>query len=673
MRLLCRALLLLAGAPGLACAQPSSPPPVASPPLDAALPPRFQLIPGAELFGNAGQPLRDVPFDALAMDMDLDGDEDLVVNRHLHGLLLYQAQDGKMVLLNSEGRDQGGLDMPPGVRSLAARRAHMEAIKGPVVAAWQDSSQTDDLLLMVRGRSKGAGIAWLRVETHDAIEVVEGQGWTAEGTKAVLLPVPKKGQAASFRLKARSFSPRWTLTQLDRKLLPAQAPVDFVVGQDQDRFTGPSLDWWCADPHGMAWGQLQGSPEPELFAVRGGNLGLIQEAEVDKQSSLYLWEGGGDALYRWSRDAVPTDSRRGRAAEWVDVDNDDKLDLFISNRDGPALLLIWQADSGRFEDRAAVHGLQQPCGETLAWVDLDQDGWQDLVAWCGNRVEVAHNLGVGAFVIEPGADWGLEPAPVGPPAAGWLREESIQVLDLDGDDDLDLLFVGLGRDHRLRAMLQGEVGFTDGTAELGLGALVGVKEVRPLDADMDGYLDLLVGGAEAGLLWYRPGEGFVGLGIDALFQGDPSASDLDPSRLRLVPVQADGQGPLELFLGGSRWWMARNVTYSGVTNDAATAGASAAGPSSLLTVRLDAGEHAPPVGALLRATWTDGHQQRVRFGSHARSFLSQALSEVRFGLPAPGAITSLEVQWPGASDWTSIPLPAGAGTILLPVPAPEPM
>lgn len=465
MRTTGRLLLVMLGAPGLACAQPS---PAPVPPT----PPRFQLIAGAELAGNFGQPLKDVPFDALAMDMDRDGDEDLIVNRHLHGLLLYQAQEGRLSLLNSDQSDQAGLDLPPGVRSLEARRAVMEAVEGPAVVAWQDSTQSDDLLLMLRGPERGGGPAWLRVETHDTLEVVDGQGVTMEGTRAALLRVPRKGHAARYRLKARSFSPRWTLTQLDRKLTPAVAPLDFVVGQDRDRFPGPGLDWWCADPHGMAWGQLTGSPEPELFVVRGGNLGAIQETEVDKQSSLYLWEGSEQARFRWDRAAVPTDPRRGRAAEWVDVDNDDKLDLFISNRDGPALLFIWREDQGRFEERAAVHGLQQPCGETSAWVDLDRDGWQDLVAWCGDRVEVAQNLGVGAFVVEPGSTWGLVPAPVGPPAAGWLREESIQVLDLDGDGDLDLLFVGLGRDHRVRAMLQGEVGFTDGTTDLGLGTLV---------------------------------------------------------------------------------------------------------------------------------------------------------------------------------------------------------
>ncbi|MCK6506995.1 VCBS repeat-containing protein [Myxococcota bacterium] len=650
MRGLRRSLLLFAGGPGLACAQPAAPP---SPPASA---PRFAELPGAELRGDAGQALKDVPFDALAADMDRDGDEDLVVNRHLRGLLLFEARDGQMVLLNADGRDEAGLDEPPGVRSLAARRAAMDAVEGPAVVVWQDASVATDLLLRLRGPERGAGPHHLRVQTHDRLELVEGQGAQVESERSVSLPFPRKGRTETFRLRAQSSSPRWTLDQLDPRQRPAPVPVDFVVGEDRDRFAGPGLDWWCADPHGMAWGQLTGSPEPELFVVRGGNLGAIQETEVDKQSSLFLWAGAAAGRYRWARDAVPVDPRRGRAAEWVDVDNDDKLDLFVSNRDGPALLLIWDEQAGRFEDRAAVHGLEQPCGETSAWVDLDQDGWQDLVAWCGDRVEVAHNLGVGAFVVEPGADWGLVPAPVGPPAAGWLREESIQVLDLDGDDDLDLLFVGLGRDHRVRALLQGEVGFTEGTADLGLGALVGVKEVRSLDADMDGYLDLLVGGDQAGLLWFRPGQGFVGVGIDALVEVPAGAAARDPQRLRLVPVQADGEGRLELFLGGGGWSLARNATP---------------GPATTFTVRLDAGSHAPPVGTLLRATWADGHRQRVRYGSHARSFLSQALADVVLGLPAPGALTALEVQWPGDPDWTPVPLPPDATGVVLPVPAPE--
>jgi len=596
------------------------------------------------------QPVSGRPIDVLVGDMDGDGDDDLIANRHFFGLLLYENVSGALELLDRSGRDDAGLDVPPGVRTMFGAAGIEGKVQGPGVIAWQPRMANGELDLVLRGPAEG-GPASLRISSHDRLEVERGEGWTQVSPSEVQLPFAPGGADVKLRVMGQGRTPRFDLAQLDPSGALAANPVPFYMGGDLDRFPGPRLDWWSIDPHGMAWAQLMGSAQPDLFVVRGGNVGKLTTVGVRKEHLLYRYQGAAHARFAPVPDALPPDDRRGRSAEWVDIDGDGHNELYITNRDGDNELMVWQPEHQVFQERAAAHGIGATCSELGTWLNVDQDGWQDLVLLCDGRFDVAHNLGKGAFTIEDGSRYGLRLPDLGKAPAGWLREDALHVLDLNGDDRLDLVVGEAGKDRRLLVYLGQEHGFREATAELGLQGERDTLDVRPFDADMDGWIDLLVAGASPHLLWNRGGRSLQAIPLAELVEGGVEA--VVPDHALFAPLDLDGDGLLDLALCGKSWRTAHNAS---------------AGPGRSLSVFLDAGTDNPPVGTLLRATYADGHVQRQRYGSAGRTSLSQAFSALRFGLPVPGAITRLEVQWAGHGAWLPVPVPTGERTIHVPVP-----
>ncbi len=641
LRSLAGAVLLL-GAPAAADDAVNAPP---------AARPAFVL--GEELEGDSGRSGATAPFDMVVADMDLDGDDDLIASRHFFGIVLYENDRGRLTLLNGPRRDQAGLDVPPGVRIVHAGAGLLDQVGAPAIVVSSVRTGHGDLKLEVQARRRGRGPSILRVACSDEIEVVEGpdDSWQRRSATELDIRLPAKDERLSLRIRPKERTPHWTLSQHQDDDKPSRRPLPFRVGGDLDQLDGDTLRFWSQDPHGMAWAQVDGSPEPDLVVVRGGSRGRLQDLGIDKDHLVYRYVGRANARFQPVTGLLPPDPGRGRGAAWVDVDNDGRPELYLTNRDGLPSLLFFDPAQGRYQDRAASVGLDAVCSELGAWVDVDDDGWQDLVSICQEGLFVAHNLGVGAFRIVPGDQLGLPPDVGGPPAKGWLREDAIQVLDIDGDDRLDLWLAGVGKERRHRVLLgQPDGGFVDATQRLGLADAQGVRDLRPVDADMDGYEDALVQDGSLALLWNRGGQGFERIELAQLAD---QLGGIDPTKATGLGLDLDDDDRTDLVVAGGEWRVLTNTTP---------------GPARSLQVRLDSGERPPPVGTLLRARYADGHTRRIRFGSHASSALSQSLSTIPVALPAPGALQSLQVRWPGRTTWQDVPVPADATLVVIPVP-----
>lgn len=605
-----------------------------------AAPPTWSMDDGQVLVTDVPAGAVRPPLDALLQDMDGDGDLDLLVNRHLVGLLLYERRDGAYLLLNGVEQDQAGLDVPPGVRTVFATAGDADLVQAAGLVVWQP--RTADGRLQVRlQRQHQPGPRWLRVAAHSPLEVVEASTRVVvESDETVRVRVSRK-EVVEVLLRAESRTPWFQLTQLDSARAVAERPLPFFVGGDMDRFEQPELEFWATDPHGVAWGQIGGGPEPELVVVRGGNIGRLQHEGLMKDHLFYEWTGQPDAHYGLVAAALPADSTRGRAVEWLDLDADGLPELSLTNRDGPNSLMVWrpaetgQLVRGAFEDRGDVSGLAAACSEVVAFLDFDEDGWDDQVALCESGFEVRQNVGVGAMVSLPAGDIGL-PA-TGLPAASqeWLRQDHLVVADIDGDGHLDLLAVALGPAGQVRAWCgDPSEGFSECGAALGLGRLLGVRQLRVADVDQDGWSDLIVSGNQPWLMLGGP-DGFVAHGLPGLVAG---VSDLE--RALVLPVaRADGGPPDLLLLGRWKWQLARSAQPVGAL---------------VRTVGFGGAGTAWPPGVVFRATWLDGHAEAVRVGSHGRSMLSQAMVPISFASPAGQEPPRLEVRWPGRSTWESV-------------------
>jgi hypothetical protein len=282
-----------------------------------------------------------------------------------------------------------------------------------------------------------------------------------------------------------------------------------------------------------AWGDYDNDGQLDLFVC--GEYRLRPDPDLGETAyrpdprnrcRLYHNRGNGTFVDVAALAGVQND-RWAKGAVWGDYDNDGRLDLFVSNMEGPARLYHNRGD-GTFEDVAPALGVDgPPHGFTCMFWDYDDDGRLDLLIgdYSSNLAEVVadylglpvhtddhaflyHNLGNGGF-REMSREAGLaRPMPV----------MSLNAGDIDNDGDLDLhlgtgwmSLSGLVPDL-MYANMSGR--FEDVTDSTGVGHLQKGHGVSFADYDDDGDLDLFVvlGGGYPGdrgysALFRNPGHG----------------------------------------------------------------------------------------------------------------------------------------------------------------------
>lgn len=277
-----------------------------------------------------------------------------------------------------------------------------------------------------------------------------------------------------------------------------------------------------------------------------GALDLVFVAEDDRVDEYYLGDGqGGFEPAPWP---IPTDDV-SNAVLPIDLDGDGDLDLVVGNA-GPNAAL--RNDGGRFVDATADH---LPGGahvtQDLAAGDVDRDGDLDLVEGNedGNRILLGD--GAGGFAIA------TDPARRYPARPGGEETRSVELGDVDGDGDLDLVvanvvWAGLPGGNRL-LLNDGHGRFADAPAGRLPQEPSNSIDAQPADLDGDGDLDLVVANAFAGPNAWRlllgDGEGAFADATARLLPRPLAGNGIDADAADL-----DGDGRPDLYLAnhGSR-------------------------------------------------------------------------------------------------------------------------
>ena len=229
------------------------------------------------------------------------------------------------------------------------------------------------------------------------------------------------------------------------------------VGIDHADFFSPlDLDEPFVYGRGIASGDIDGDGRPDLaIATREG-------------VELYLNQGER-SFARLPLDVPELRKLNAFAVALVDVNNDHRLDIFVSGYGGSDLLLL--NDGARFESAGAVVRLADPEGERLlsmaaAFGDLDRDGDLDLVLgnWSFGAVaeynplhsknQLFRNEG-GQYVPQTLED---------------VRGETLSILisDIDQDNKPDLLVANDGPGPDLHYRNTGEALVMAGYGESGI-------------------------------------------------------------------------------------------------------------------------------------------------------------------------------------------------------------
>jgi enediyne biosynthesis protein E4 len=216
--------------------------------------------------------------------------------------------------------------------------------------------------------------------------------------------------------------------------------------------------------------------------IDGKGLGLIvSDLDGDGHMDVYvandtmrnsLFRGRGDGTFEDVGFAAGVGyDELGRAqgsmgVDAADVDGDGRFDLFTTNYEGEANALYRNVAPGLFEERGAALGLARDpaplAGFGAAFLDYDNDGWQDLAVVNGHIIVNRGEHDARASALEPGLLYRntgagfVSVAAAAPELARPRLGRGLAVADVDGDGDLDLVLTeNGGRAVLLRNELSG--------------------------------------------------------------------------------------------------------------------------------------------------------------------------------------------------------------------------
>lgn len=392
---------------------------------------------------------------------------------------------------------------------------------------------------------------------------------------------------------------------------------------------------------------------------------------VAREDGLYAYRNDGNGRFQPEKIALPLDPPAVPIAITAgDVNRDGWADLYVTavlgtDADSPALLnrsaletrsvLLLGDKKTKFRDGTEAAGLSRRQNALHAlFVDLDNDGWQDLVIpQHAGRVLVFRNAGKGTFALT-GTPLGL---------GLWT---SVTAGDYDGDGDTDMFVSNVGNTlpafmvesgwpfgepvRRDWALLrnEGAFRFTDATAEAGLGGYELAWGAVFADMNLDGRPDLVVAQnsiewpahrwdrAGARLLLQRPAGDFIPVthaaGVENRFYGQaPLTGDFDgDGQPDLVYVNVDG--PPRAFLNRG-------------------------GDSQSVRVRLP--DDVRSLGARIAVRQPDGGTSTAQLAAGG-AFLSDPSRTMIFGLRPDAATVTVEVLWPDGRKRSYSRVKAGA-------------
>lgn len=220
---------------------------------------------------------------------------------------------------------------------------------------------------------------------------------------------------------------------------------------------------------------------------------------------------------------------------WGDIDGDGWLDLFVAGGVGPSTLLHNEGDGTlSVSPWSAVVGAI-PSVVSASFVDVDDDGWQDLYVLCKGPNVLLHNDG-GRGLVDVTDVVGLgddKPAAT----ASWA--------DWDADGDLDLFVANTGL-HPDGLYRNDQGRFTDVRAFIGGGGVTQTFVGGFVDYDNDRDLDLyvVVDKYAGNQLWRNDGPGCGGWCFRNV--AGPLGADTRLDGMGIAVGDVDNDGDLDL-------------------------------------------------------------------------------------------------------------------------------
>ena len=238
----------------------------------------------------------------------------------------------------------------------------VSAQKIPFQHAWADIDNDDDLDLYIAAtwNSNGVNELW-KNNGGVSLTLTQNTGATPN------VPQPYEGTVSWVDYNNDGwvdlFLPRWNN-------LKNQLYRNTGNGNFSEVTTGAIVNdlAWTS---GGFWGDYDNDKDQDLFVVN-----FQIGATAPGNNNLFRNNGDGTFTKMLTAGQVVTLQQNGRSANWVDANNDGRLDLFVCNQFGQDLLHI-NNGNGTFTTQAI--GSINHTSWTSNWGDFDNDGDQDLL------------------------------------------------------------------------------------------------------------------------------------------------------------------------------------------------------------------------------------------------------------------------------------------------------
>ncbi len=427
---------------------------------------------------------------------------------------------------------------------------------------------------------------------------------------------------------------------------------------------------------GTAWGDFDNDGDPDLYVANaGGQQNFFYENQGDGQLRKVTEVGGGTMAetVKYGGDS--------QGVNWVDVDDDGWLDLYVVSRGLEPNFLFRNEEGQGFERILEGPLVEDTVSASMScWVDFDGDGDLDvfMAGYRHNGDRAYENQGGGAFirrddVMLTGGEGraracgcadadgdGLpevyianarQPNVYYKNLGGWefgkingghVTDDigysyGISWADVDDDGDLDLFVANFDKENHLY--------INDGNGALApvldspLAAQIGGASKGHAwgDYDLDGDLDLYIGNGTYGpdmqnFLFLNEGAGQFQRILDDVLMADADTS------AGVTQGDFDRDGDLDLFVANWGGDEEINKLYVNQTNR-----------EGWVTFRLkQQGVNPFAIGARVTLEVSDGQESRTmyRWVYPVTGYGSQNDYAVHFGLGRFNRITSVKVEWP---------------------------
>jgi len=405
------------------------------------------------------------------------------------------------------------------------------------------------------------------------------------------------------------------------------------------------------DRHAHAWADINDDGVLDLFITRGALAGkllqLPEHARSQVRDELFVTRGVGKLDDATVDAGIEKRGCSGRHANWVDVDGDGVLELFVNCYDREALSgdfpkqLYRRVGPMRFEEVAQAFGLGLPDQQigSYAWFDADGDGRVDLLAFQDEGLFLYRNAG-GRFereLVQPLDSSQAEK--IGHTRGNsWFYDGKISVGDLDGDGDFDA-FMSSKRGQVLLRNDAGRLVPVDPTS-VGLPpeSLIAVL----VDYDNDGRLDVHL--VPHGLYRQRADGRFERTGLLAF-----DAAQYQAALVNWLDIDGDGRLDVLFALNPDpafrRWWEFGERKVRGSQWQLTAHRNTAAAPGWLAVDLQGAPGNRQGIGAVVSVTAGGATQSRI-VGAAEGAFFSQGHYRTYFGLGQLQRADAVRVRWP---------------------------